>query len=283
MTKEKKKTIVLTVILSLIAAVLIFVLVKDKLRENGTISSSEEKEIVETFNKNFNSSEKNVIYYASTECSWCKLQTPILETISADYDMDYYYVNTAKLSKKTKEEIADKLGIEPATPTTVIVEDGEVVDVASGYQDPKDYIAFFANNGLIPEDAEYSKEKNITFIDYEGFEKLISDSGEHVIVVGQTTCSHCIAIKPALNSVAGDYNLTINYININLVTQDEYNKFVESLKNIEYNDPSFVSEGSFGTPLILIVKKGKVSTYISGERSKSQLVKEFKKAGLISE
>ena len=283
MSNEKKKTIIFTIILIVVALAIVALLVVEKLKDNGTISTPEEKTIVESFNKYFNSKDKTVIYYASTECGWCKLQTPVLETIAEDYDMDYYYVNTAKLSNGKKNEIAEKLGIEPATPTTIVVEKGKVVDVAAGYQDPKDYVAFFIKNELIPEDAVYSKEKSLTFIEYKDYEKLISDSKDHVIVVGQTTCSHCIAVKPALNSIAEDYDLTINYLNINLVSQDEYKSFTESLKNIEHNEPSFLEDGSFGTPLILIVKKGKVSSYIAGERSKSQLVKEFKKAGLISE
>ena len=44
------------------------------------------------------------------------------------------------------------------------------------------------------------------------YEELVNKEGTHVVVIGQTTCSHCIAIKPALNSIAGEYELTINYL-----------------------------------------------------------------------
>lgn len=283
MTKEKKKTIIFTGGILIVAIVLVGLLVVGKLKENGTITSSESEKIMSKFNEYYNSKEKKVIYYASTTCAWCKLQTPILETIAEDYDMDYLYVDTSKLSDNQRNEVAKKLGIEVSTPTTVIVENKKVIDVAVGYTDPKVYVPFFSSNGLIPEDATYSKEKNLTFINYDEYETLISDKQTHVIVIGQTTCSHCIAIKPALNLIAGDYDLTINYLNLTEMSEEEYNNFSESLKNIEYNDKDFVEKGSFGTPLTLIVKNGKVSSYISGERSKSQLVKEFKKAGLISE
>ena len=283
MTKEKKKTIIFTGGILILAIVLVGLLVVGKLKENGTITSSESEKIMSKFNEYYNSKEKKVIYYASTTCGWCKLQTPILETIADDYDMDYLYVDTSKLSDSQRSEVAKKLGIEVSTPTTVIVENKEVIDVAVGYTDPKVYVPFFSSNGLIPEDAVYSKENNLMFINYDEYETLISDKQTHVIVIGQTTCSHCIAIKPALNSIAGDYDLTINYLNLTEMSEEEYNKFSESLKNIEYNDKDFVEKGSVGTPLTLIVKNGKVSSYISGERSKSQLVKEFKKAGLISE
>ena len=246
-----------------------------------TSRSGESKEIMRKFNNYFNSKERTVIYYASTTCGWCSLQTPILETIAEDYDLDYVYVDTSKLSKSQAKEVADKLGIGTSTPTTVVVENKKVIDVANGFKPAKDYIAFFVENDLLPEDAEYSKEKNLTFIEYEEYESLVKQNGSHIIVAGQTTCSHCIAIKPALNSIVEDYDIKINYIDVNLFTKEEYNGFVQSLTDIGYNDKSFVEEGSFGTPLILIVKNGKLSTYIAGERSKSQLVKEFKKAGLI--
>lgn len=283
MSKEKEKTIILTVVLSIVCLVLIGFFVMDTLKQNGTIVDDETKEVINDFDKYFNSKERTVIYYASSSCSYCELQKPILETIAEDYDIDYLEIDSATLGAKQREEILEKLEIEHATPTTVIVENGEVVDTAVGYTDGQDYVEFFKENEIIPEDAVYSKENNLTFIEYNEYEELISDSKIHIIVIGQTTCSHCIAIKPALNSVAGDYDLTINYLNLTEMDEDEYNEFSESLKTIGYDDPEFVESGSFGTPLTLIVENGKVVDYISGSRTKSQLVKEFKKAGLISE
>ena len=268
MLKNKRIGILLTSILVLVTLV---------------ITGCNKGGIMNDFNKYLNSSKKTVIYYASTTCGWCSLQTPILETIAKDYNMDYLYVDTSKLSKKELSEVQKKLGIEGGTPQTLIVQNGKTVDVASGYTDPKEYIKFFKENGLIPKDAVYSKENNLTFVNYNEYEKLISDGKTHVIVVGQTTCSHCIAIKPTLNEIAGENKLTINYLNLTEMTQDEFNKFDASLKKIEYNDPAYVEKGSFGTPLTLIVKNGKLSSYIAGERSKSQLLKEFIKQGLISE
>ena len=238
---------------------------------------------MEDFNEEFNSKERTVIYYASSSCGYCELQKPILETIAEDYDMEYFEIDSTTLGAKQRNEILEKLEIEHATPTTVIVQNGKVIDTAQGYTDGQAYVEFFVSNEIIPDDAVYSKEANLTFIDYSEYEDLINNSGTHVVVIGQTTCSHCIAIKPALNKVAGEYDLTINYLNLTEMTEEEYNNFAQSLKDIEYNDPDFVEDGSFGTPLTLIIKNGKVKDYISGERTKSQLVREFKKAGLISE
>ena len=283
MSKEKKKTIILTVVLSVICLVLIGFFVVDLLKQNGTIVDKETNELMKEFNEEFNSKERTVIFYASSACGYCELQKPILETIAEDYDMEYFEIDSATLGAKQREEIIEKLEIEGKTPTTIIVQNGKVIDTALGYTDGQDYVEFFASNEMIPEDAVYSKEANLTFIDYNEYEDLIGENQTHVVVVGQTTCSHCIAIKPALNKVAGEYDLTINYLNLTEMTEDEYNSFTASLKKIEYNDPDFVEKGSFGTPLTLIIKNGKVKDYISGQRTKSQLVREFKKNGLISE
>ena len=283
MSKEKKKTIILVVILSVICLALIAFLIVDILKQNGTIVEEDTVELMEDFNEYFNSKERTVIYYASAGCSYCELQTPILETIAEDYDMDYLEIDSSTLGVKQKNEILEKLGIKQATPTTVIVENGKVIDVTEGYTEGSKYVEFFVSNEMIPEDAVYSEEAYLTFIDYKEYEDLIDESGKQIVVIGQTTCSHCIAIKPALNSVAEDYDIEINYLNLTEMTEEESNKFTDSLKKIEYDDPDFVEDGSFGTPLTLIIEKGKVIDYISGARTKSQLVREFKKSGLIVE
>lgn len=283
MSKEKKKTIIFTVVLAVIAVALLTVFIVDALKQSGTIANSETNEIMKDFNKYFKSKERTVIYYASAGCSYCTLQSPILETIAEDYDMDYLYIDSSKLGLKQRTQVLEKLGIEHATPTTIIVENGKVIDKAVGYTEGKKYVEFFKENEILPEDAVYSAEQYLTFIDYKEYEELVSHNGTNIIVLGQTTCGHCIAIKPALNSVAGNYDLTINYLNISDITKDEYKSLIQNLKDIEYDDPDFVNKESFGTPLTLIVKNGKVIDYISGQRTISQLVREFKKSGLITE
>ena len=269
---KDKKTLIITILSGVMAILLVLGFIFTVINQ-GT---GEGTKIMESFEKYFNSKERTVIYYASSKCGYCKLETPILETIAQDYDMDYLDIDSTKLTKEQRDEILDKLEIEQSTPTTVVVEKGKVVDTQVGYVAGKEYVEFFKDAGMLPEDAVYSKEQYITFIDYSDYEKLL-EGGSHVIVIGQTGCSHCTAIKPALNSVAKDYKVTINYLNITDLSQDDQAKFSESLNMIGYNEPEFLEDGSYGTPLTLIVIDGKVSSYLSGERTTSQLVREFKR------
>jgi len=283
MNNKNKKTIIFTVILAALAIILIGVFAFVELRNNGIIGSADSSEIMKEFNTNYNSKDLKVIYYASSTCGYCELQKPILETIAEDYDIEYFSIDSNELSAKQRKDVLSKLGIEHATPTTVIVKKGKVIDTQVGYVDGSALVEFFKENKVLSEKAVYSAEKNINFINYSEYKDLIRNNETNIIVIGQTGCSHCTAFKPALNSVAGDYKLTINYLNLAELTQEENQNFFESLEKIQYNDPEFLEDGSFGTPLTLIVKNGKVYDYISGQRTISQLVREFTKAGLIKE
>lgn len=280
----KNKSKIVVTILAALAIILVVVLLIIKLRQNGVIGSVDSNRIVKEFNKIYNSEERSVIYYASPTCGYCNMLSPILDTISEDYDMDYFYLDSTKLSNSERKAVLDKLEIERhATPITIIVEKGKVIDKLEGYVAGKEYVEFFKNNGMVPEDAKYSPEANINYIEFDEYKELIKEESKNVIVVGQTTCSHCTAIKPALNSVSSEYEIKINYINVDVLSEDDSKEFFDTLKLMEYSDPDFVEKGSFGTPLILVVKNGKIRNYISGERTTSQLVKEFKKIGLIEE
>lgn len=280
--KKDKKTIVLMIIGCLLCVaflgIFIFSDVMPNLKEN-----EESNKIINEFRKKFNSKERNVLYYASDECSYCQLQSPILEELEDEYEFDYYYIDKTKLSSTDKKEILDTLEIEDATPTTIIVENGKVVDTAVGYVEGNEITAFFIENEILEEDAVYPGEKYLNVISFTEYKRLIASNGTNVVVIGQTGCSHCTAIKPALNKVSEKYGVEINYLNMTNLEEDESDEFMSTLTQIQYNDPDFVESGSFGTPLTLIVTNGKVEKYISGSRTTSQLAREFRKIGLIKE
>ena len=194
----KNKSKFITLLLAVIAIILILALLIVKLRENGIIGSIDSNKVVKEFNKIYNSKERSVIYYASPTCGYCSLLSPILDTISEDYDMEYYYLDSTKLSNSERSEVLKKLDIERhATPITVIVEDGEVIDKVEGYVPGKEYVDFFKKNDMIPEDAVYSAEANINYIEFAEYKDMIQENNINIIVIGQPTCSHCLAIKPA--------------------------------------------------------------------------------------
>ena len=281
---NKKGVIVLLVILLIIVGICIFYQFDSKKSNNdSSVSSEKSNEIVDNFYKYFNNKKAKIIYYSSSSCGYCKLETPIMEQIDKDYDIDYLTIDSTKLTKTDREKILKELDIEHATPTTLIVKDGEVLDKQPGYVDGGKMVEFLKENKILDKDAVYTPEQYLTFINYEEYGNIINEEGKHVITIGQTGCSHCIATKPVLNSIAKDYNITINYLNITEMNQSEMSSFTNSLKEIGYDEEEFLSTENFGTPLTLIVEKGKVISYINGERPTVQFTKALKKAGVISQ
>lgn len=262
-------------VVAVIALIVGMVVTKDK---KVTTKEKGSGEILDSFYKYMGSDDETVIYYGSSTCSYCSLQTPIMKQIKEDYKMDYLYVDASKLSNDDQKEILKVLDIEGSTPTIAVVKDDEVIDVNVGYMDGKETVEFLKKNKILDEDATYKPEENLTFIDFNRFKELVNEDSLNVIVIGQTTCSHCIAVKPVLSRVAGNNNITINYLNLTEMSQDEQSELIENLKSIGYSDAD-----NLGTPLTLITKNNHLEGTIEGENPPSYFTREFKKYGVITE
>jgi len=283
--EKNNKTVLIAAltILLIIIGVCVYYQLDNKEKNNSEVSESESSEILDNFYEYYNNKKAKIIYYASSSCGYCKLQSPIMEQIKEDYDIDYLDIDSTKLTNSDKETILDKLGIDHATPTTVVVKNGKVIGKNIGYVDGGEMVDFLIKNGILKDDAVYTPEANLTFIDFSEYEELIEDADQFIVTIGQTGCSHCIKTKPVLSTIAKEYDITINYLNLTDMTETEQSSFFESLKEIGYDDEEFLENGSFGTPLTLIIEEGKITSHIDGENSPAKFTKAFKKAGIISE
>ena len=243
-----------------------------------TTKNKDSGEILDSFYKYMGKKDETVIYYGSSTCSYCSLQTPIMKQIKEDYKMDYLYIDASKLAKDDQKEILKVLDVEGSTPTNAVVKNDDVVDVNVGYMDGKTTVEFLKKNKILDKEATYKPEENLTFIDFNRYKELVSEDTLNVIVIGQTTCSHCIAVKPVLSRVAGNNNITINYLNLTEMSQDEQSELIENLKSIGYADAD-----NLGTPLTLITKNNHLEGSIEGENPPSYFTREFKKYGVITE
>lgn len=243
-----------------------------------TNKNNDSGEILDSFYKYMGKKEETVIYYGSSTCSYCSLQTPIMKQIKEDYEIDYLYIDASKLAKDDQNEILKVLDVEGSTPTIAVVKNDDVVDVNVGYMDGKTTVEFLKKNKILDKEATYKPEENLTFIDFNRYKELVSEDTLNVIVIGQTTCSHCIAVKPVLSRVAGNNNITINYLNLTEMSQDEQSELIENLKSIGYADAD-----NLGTPLTLITKNNHLEGSIEGENPPSYFTREFKKYAVITE
>ncbi|HIU39749.1 MAG TPA: conjugal transfer protein TraF [Candidatus Aphodocola excrementigallinarum] len=79
---------------------------------------------------------------------------------------------------------------------------------------------------------------------------LVNGQDKSIILVARPTCSYCEAFAPILSEAADDLGLTINYIDTDKFSSDDWTTFNESL--------DYLSENEWGTPLTLIVQNGEV-------------------------
>ncbi len=243
---------------------------------------NESSEIIKSFYTYFNSKAEKVIFFARSSCSYCELQAPIIENLAQTYNIDYLNIDTNELTQSEINEIVEALDIENATPTTVIVKNGKVLDVQAGYIEENEMTEFLKRNNIIKITKQTSTEDNLTHINYSEYKELIKKSNKSIIVLGQTGCSHCTSVKPKLSSLVKKYNIKINYLNITDMTQSERESLLNSLNEIGYDEEYFKETGSFGTPLTLIIENEKVISYVVGNQSEETFIEKFKNTKIIT-
>ena len=236
------------------------------------------KSFLSKFNDKFNSENITLIYYKQTNCGYCQKQTPILEKLADDYGFEYFEINATNISKSDDDKVIKTLEMDGSTPTFTIVKSGRIISKNVGYMDRSDLFKFLKEAGIVDENAKYF---GYTTVSYDEYIELAGSSEPVVITVGQIGCIHCDAIKPALNAVSKNYDVDIYYLDLAMLQDNDRSSFFDSLREMGYDDPQFLSTGSFGTPTTFVFKNSKVKSYISGERTTSQLEKELKKQGVI--
>ena len=111
---------------------------------------------------------------------------------------------------------------------------------------------------------------NLTVIDVSKMKELFSSNDTKIIFVGSLTCPHCTAIKPVINSVVKDLNVTVYYLELSTMT-DEENKEYYSINEFLKNNNSI--------PLVMAVKNNEDIDSFVGEKN-SKDVEEFLKKNL---
>jgi len=116
------------------------------------------------------------------------------------------------------------------------------------------------------------KEGNLEEITYNEVQKKVENQEDFVIVLSQTTCSHCADYKPILTTVAKKHNITIYYLDYNTYEENTANEIIKF----------FNFDG--GTPTTFFFKDGKetsVMNRLSGAVSESKVIANLKKLEYI--
>lgn len=260
---EKKKVIVL---LGAIAAVVLLI-VACSFYEN-----KKSRDYLKDFYSAFNGSEEKLVMIGRDNCSWCQLFKPSLDSMHDKFGLEFLYVNTNELTSSVFSKLLKDIGVnedEFGTPLTIVVKEGQIVDTLNGYVDEVELLKFLKEHKFVGDDSKLS----LNYVDYSGFKSVATSKENKILVLGQTTCGYCIKAKPILGKIADEYNITINYLNINTLSSEESGKLSKYI--------SYLGENEWGTPLTIIVKNGEVLDSANGLLDEEGYVKLFKDNGFI--
>lgn len=122
------------------------------------------------------------------------------------------------------------------------------------------------NNETSLEDAGFNK------VDIEEFLKLIKNSDKQIILIARPTCGYCEKFTPILKQAMEDMNLTVNYVNTDNFSSDDWTKFQNSF--------DYLASDEWGTPLTLIVQNGEIVDKNNGYVELDAIKEFFTKNGL---
>ena len=103
---------------------------------------------------------------------------------------------------------------------------------------------------------------------------LYNGNQNSIVLLSRPTCSYCKIATPILENIIYKYNVKINYLNIDNLDDDGVAKLVSS--------DEYFSQG-YGTPLLLVVGKEKISDKIEGLSTKSDYISFFKENKFMEE
>jgi predicted bacteriocin transport accessory protein len=265
-------------------------------KNNNSYTSGGNEEPSGNWQEALASSDLNLIYLGRPTCGWCNKIRPHLNYMTEKYDLSFIYVNMDEISSGDQTTLFSKLDIdvnEFGTPYLAVIKDGKKIAEQVGFVPEEELFKFVQDNKLIDKDAKYensgisdeeeeepvvednSAYTDIDFVDFNKYKEIYESGNESVLVLGQTGCSYCNKYKPVINEIAKEKNITINYLDVRNINQEEWNTLISNLNDY------FKDHEQWGTPLTLIIKDKKVIDYQEGYNEKSTALKFLKDNGLI--
>lgn len=112
--------------------------------------------------------------------------------------------------------------------------------------------------------------------------KLFDLKGTHFLYIGRSTCSVCVSLVPELNKTISSLNITLNYLPLG---SDFRTEFADLFDHLDIETTINKEKGTYGsllkengyTPLVIVIKDGKMVDGFVGRRDSSKINELFKK------
>lgn len=115
-----------------------------------------------------------------------------------------------------------------------------------------------------------TKMKSVEEITMAEFKKLLKKKTTTVVMLGYDDCYWCQQQKPILESVLYEKDLSVKYLNVNKITEEEY-QYLQALHE---------DLASFGTPTFISIKSKKVRKVSEEAKTRTKLLEMFEDMGV---
>ena len=112
-----------------------------------------------------------------------------------------------------------------------------------------------------------NKEEYLVELNYKQYVEMQESNEKFPFIIESATCSHCQNFMPVVKKFANKNEVTIYYIDLNKLSQEDYESFVASNTFFEENE-------NWGTPTTIILTGREVSDSLVGETDENTF-KEF--------
>lgn len=128
-------------------------------------------------------------------------------------------------------------------------------------------------NPLLAEDEVISENEmaDLHSISMNDLKSMLENNEKKVVMLGTETCHWCVNQKPILQHVVYKYGVEINYLDLNTITEDEYNELSTLHDDLQ----------NFGTPTFIIVDHGEITTVSEGAMPTDTIVQFLKDHGIM--
>lgn len=257
MNEKKKSIIVLGIFSALLVLILILVAV--------TVSKSNRK--IKEFEDIVNSSNAHIVYFMKPTCYYCNLIEPITTELQKKYELEYYQIDTSKLSTGELNKMLNILNVDVSTfgtPYIAVVKDGNIIGEQAGYTDEDVLFELFKKNKLISE----NEKLQLNYIDEDTLNSLWNKGEESIVLIGETGSVSSIAARMELMNLLDEYNVIIHYFDTSKFSStEEYNEWIARI-------------GEENLPILVIMKDGKIVSTTT-VTSKEKYVEFLKQNGKI--
>lgn len=212
----------------------------------------------------------SLVYIPYRNTDLIEEQNKILKEISSKYSIEYKKIDAYLLSKHQQEKINQLLGLSTVEDQIIVlIKDNKMIGNIRGIHGKNTYIDALYDLKFIDE-----IENKINEIDYDTFKKKLKNTGKSIILIGMDNSKDTDSILNILNSISYNYNVDIDYINVNSIDSSIYNYVKEKLQNLGYKD-------GFSLPLVVIVESNNILDYVIGNTKEEYFIDIFIENGVI--